>query len=306
MIKIEKKIIKNKPFFYLTEQVRLNKKYKKIQVYIGKNIPKNLELYYVALKEKEIKLVLENIKNIFKKEPKITENEIKEIEAARLKWKYKIASMSEIEQDKLLLKFAIQFIFESNAIEGSRLSVEEVSSIVGRKYIKKTISRKEILEVQNSIKVFDLIRKKDFKLNQRSIIELHKLLTFGLDIERGYKKVKIIVNNKETVPPGEVRSGMSELFFWLKIAQKEKRHPLFIAADFHNRFEYIHPFTDGNGRVGRIIFNWMLLKSGYGVILFKNRNRQSYFEALNQADKGRSNKLYRQCAKVYKKTINDL
>ena len=306
MIKIEKKIIKNKPFFYFTEQVRLNKKYKKIQEYIGKNIPKNLELYYVALKEKEIKLVLENIKNIFKKEPKITENEIKEIEAARLKWKYKIASMSEIEQNKLLLRFAIQFIFESNAIEGSRLSAKEVESIVKKKYIKKTIDRKEIIEVQNAIRAFELIEKTDFKLNQRSIIELHKIVTFGLNIDQGYKKTKIIVNNKETVPHGEVRSAMAKLFSWLKAEQKEKRHPLFIAADFHSRFEYIHPFADGNGRVGRLIFNWMLIKSGYGVILFKNRNRQSYFEALNQADEGRSNKLYRQCAKVYKRTINDL
>ena len=158
--------------------------------------------------------------------------------------------------------------------------------------------------MNNAIKAFELIRGGNFKLNQRSIIELHKIVTAGLDIEAGYKKVNIVVNNKNTVPPDEVRKSMSELLLWKNTQQKKKLHPLILAAIFHNRFERIHPFYDGNGRVGRLLFVWMLLKSGYGVILFKNRNHLSYFSALNQADNNRPRKLFRHCIRAYKKTIH--
>ena len=119
----------------------------------------------------------------------------------------------------------------------------------------------------------------------------------------GYKKEEIIVNNKPTVAPNKVRSGMADLLEWWNKQSKKNIHPLITAAEFHQRFEQIHPFADGNGRTGRLLFNWMLLKSGYGVILFKNKNRKAYFSALDQADNGRTGKLYRHCFKVYKETI---
>jgi Fic family protein len=215
-------------------------------------------------------------------------------------------NLSESKQEEFWRKFAIMFIFESNAIEGSRLSQKEVEAIVKKKYIKKTVGRKEILEVNNSIEAFKLIRSGDFILNQRSIINLHEIITKGLAVPRGYKKANIIVNNKETTPPAKVRESMRDLLLWRDRQKKKKFHPFILAAIFHGRFEYIHPFSDGNGRAGRLLFIWMLLKSGYGIMLFKNKNRQSYFSALNQADSGRPQKLYRHCVRVYKETMRGL
>ncbi len=306
MIKIERKIIKNKPFFYLSDQIRINNKYKKIQAYIGKNIPKDLSKNLNILEKKEIDHICNNINNIFTIDRIMPVEEFKKIETLRIKWKYYLYNLSISKQEKLWRKFAIQFIYESNAIEGSRLSQKEVETIVLKKYINKKINRKEIREVNNAIQAFNIIRSKGFKLNQKSIINLHKIIIQGLGIDSGYKKRNIVVNNKDTASPGEVRSNMAELLSWWKKKQKARRHPLLVFADFHNRFERIHPFADGNGRVGRLIFNWMLFKAGYGAILFKNRTRQSYFEALNQADKGRSRKWYWHCVRVYKKTISDL
>ncbi|MEK7067944.1 MAG: Fic family protein, partial [Patescibacteria group bacterium] len=150
---------------------------------------------------------------------------------------------------------------------------------------------------------FALMQSGSFTLNQRSIINLHKIITNGLGVPAGYKKVNIIVNNKETTPPAKVRESMRDLFLWQTEQRKKKIHPFILAANFHARFEYIHPFSDGNGRVGRLLFIWMFLKSGYGVMLFKNKNRQSYFSALDQADNGRPQKLYRHSVRVYKETI---
>lgn len=303
MVKIEKKFIKYKPFFYLTEQINIGGSFKKIQVYIGKNIPKNSGSYYGELRQKEIKLVNDNIEKIYALDLRMPIDEYKKIEALRARFKYAFFNLFENKKEEFWRKFAIMFIFESNAIEGSRLSLKEVEAIVKKKYIKKTIKRKEILEVDNSIKAFELICSKNFILNQSSIINLHKIITTGLAVPLGYKKANIVVNNKETTAPDKVRESMRDLLLWLGGQRKKKVHPLILAADFHARFEYIHPFYDGNGRVGRLLFIWMFLKFGYGVMLFKNKNRQSYFSALDQADNGRPLKLYRHCARVYKETI---
>lgn len=306
MIKIEKKIIKNKPFFYLTDQINIGGSFKKIQVYIGKNIPNNLDDYYDALYQKEIELVNSNLAKIYSLENSITIPEFEKVEAARLRFKYAFIKLSPHKQEIFWRDFAIKFIFESNAIEGSRLSQEEVAAIVKKRYLRKNAGRKEIIEVENSIKVFDLIKSPKFKLGQRAIIALHRILVQDLGIQTGYKKEDIVVNNKPTVAPSDVRGSMATLLRWWSEQKKSDIHPLLVAAEFHQRFEHIHPFADGNGRVGRLLFNWMLLKSGFGVILFENKNRKSYFASLDQADNGWTSKLFRHCIKVYEKTVWDL
>lgn len=87
---------------------------------------------------------------------------------------------------------------------------------------------------------------------------------------------------------------------------KQALHPLERALIFHNRFEHIHPFTDGNGRVGRLILNWMLLQDIYGVILFKNRNRVAYFNALDKGDGSRYRNLLTLASETYVTTISEL
>lgn len=310
MPQIYKKFIKNKPYFYLSEQIRIGGKNKKIQVYLGKNIPNDLAAKQIELAGKEKSLVNENLNKLFALEKIFDKEQVGKIENLRIDLKYKLANLSDFKKEQLWTRYAVQFIFESNAIEGSKLSKNEVSSIVQRKYIKKTIERREIKEVKNSIDAFKIIRGDNLELNQHQIINLHKLLVAGLRINTGYKKADIVVNNKKTTPAGQVRSEMSKLLNWWKRSRrqggagnKSKRHPLAIAADFHQRFERIHPFEDGNGRIGRLLFNYILLQYGYLPVLFLYQNRQLYFNALSQADDNRLNKWYWYVIKVYKDSM---
>lgn len=303
MPQIYKKFVKNKPFFYLTEYVRINKKNKKIQVYLGKSIPNDLGGYYTELSDKEKSLVRENLADLFVFEKIFNQEQISKIEDLRLDLKYRMLGLSGVKKARLWTRYAVQFIFESNAIEGSKLSQTEVDSIVQKKYIKKIIERREIREVRNSIAAFNLLRSGQFQLNQRQIINLHKLLVGGLSINAGYKKVDIVINNKTTTPVGEVRREMNQLLNWWKKNKKNKRHPLALAADWHQRFEHIHPFEDGNGRVGRLLFNFILSQCGYPPILFLYQNRRRYFSSLDQADEGRRNKWYWHAIAVYKNSI---
>ena len=170
MPSIDRKNIKGNLFFYLSEQIRLKKGYKKIQVYLGKSIPKNLRPYYDNLRDKEIKLVLENSCDLFAKDKLLDGSVLKKLEELRIRWKYLELAMTKLQKERFWREFAIQFIFESNAIEGSRLSEKEVSSIVKKQNIKKSIGRKEIQEVVNSLKAFEYLKSGDFRLNQRTII----------------------------------------------------------------------------------------------------------------------------------------
>lgn len=303
MPKIYTKFIQDKPYLYLSEHVRINGKNKKIQVYLGKSAPNDLSGYYSQLADKEKGLVKSNLAKLFIYEKIFNKEQIEKIESLRIELKYKILGLSEFKKEQLWTRYAVQFIFESNAIEGSKLSREEVNSILKNKYIKNTIERREIREVKNSIEAFNVIRNEKLKLNQHQIINLHKLLVNGLGIKTGYKKVNIVVNNKPTTPAGKVRSEMAELLIWWGNNKKSKRHPLAIAADFHQRLERIHPFEDGNGRIGRLLFNFILFEYGYPPILFLYKNRQAYFNALGQADEGRESKWYWNVVMVYKESM---
>jgi fido (protein-threonine AMPylation protein) len=303
MPSIEQKNINGKLFFYLSEQIRLKKIYKKIQVYLGKSIPKDLRPYYGMLMDKEIELISTNLPDIFAVDKILDFLVLKKIEELKVKWKYFELSMSEFKKEQFWNKFAIQFIFESNAIEGSKLSEKEVSSITMKKNIKKSLDRKEIQEVLNSLRAFEYLHNGDFKFNQRNIIKLHSILTENLDISAGYKKVEIVVNNKQTSPPGSVRTNMANLISWFNSEKKTNRHPLLVFADFHQKFEKIHPFEDGNGRTGRLLFNWMLLNSSYPPILFRKKNSNSYFSSLSHADDVRKIKWYMHVVNVYKRTV---
>lgn len=306
MSSIERKSIKGKLFFYLIEQVCLKMRYKKIQVYLGKSIPKNLTPFYKKLAEKEIELVAKNIKDFFAPDKFFNKEEIKKLEAMRIDWKYKQLAMTDFQSDQFWRRFSIQFIFESNAIEGSRLSQREVAAIIKKQRIKKSLVRQEIQEVINSIKAFELMRSEKFKLNQRAIINLHALLMKGTGMSAGYKKHDVIVHNKLTTPPGKVRKAMSELIGWFELVRRSNTYPLEVFANFHQRFEKIHPFEDGNGRIGRLLFNWMLFAASYPPILFRKINREAYFSALDKADEGRKGKWYRHVIKVFKRSVAEI
>ena len=304
MPKIYKKFIKNKPYLYLSEQIRVGGKNKKIQVYLGKSVPNDLTAKLLELACKEKILVNKSLNALFALDKIFDKERVGKIENLRIDFKYKSANLSDFKKEQMWTRYAVQFIFESNAIEGSKLNKNEVNSIVQRKYIKKTIERREIKEVKNSIEAFKIIRGELFELNQHQIINLHKLLVADLGINTGYKKVNVVVNNKKTTPAGLVRSEMSRLLSWWKKNKKSKKHPLAIAADFHQRFERIHPFEDGNGRTGRLLFNYILLQYGYLPVLFLYQNRQAYFNALNQADEGRNAKWYWYVIKCFKTSMN--
>ena len=305
MIRIEQKKIKNKHFYYLTERFNTGDGFKKIQVYLGKNVPKDLLSYYDELKKKEKTLLSEYQPKVINIDNDVIKHALYRLENYRLDWKYLIAQKTELQKRIIFRDFAIRFTFESNSIEGSKLTEDEVLKIIKKEYVKKILPQKEVQEVYNSINAIGFIQSGNFKLTQKHIKELYLIITENLDYEQTFKKQKNSVNNKNTVEPEDVKSELKNAISWYK-ENKKKGNPFMNAIMFHNKFEHIHPFLDGNGRTGRMILIWMLMQTGYDVLLYKKKNMRKYFTALDHGDEERYQKIITYSVDVYKETIKEL
>jgi Fic family protein len=135
---------------------------------------------------------------------------------------------------------------------------------------------------------------------------MHALLVRDMGILPGYKQFPNFLYGRQvgTTPPEKVPGEMKALFEWFEKNQSSL-HPLALAARFHARFEQIHPFEDGNGRVGRFLINVLLRQAGYPPLIIRKTHRQSYFRALADYDEGRAgtleNFLYARELETYEK-----
>ena len=194
------------------------------------------------------------------------------------------------QEDTLRLRRAnrIKTIHSSLAIEGNTLSEGEVQAVLEGKKVVAPL--KEIQEVKNAIKTYELYPK----LNPFSLQDLllaHGTMMSGLVDEAGmFRKggVGVFDGDKpiHIAPPADrVRDLMSDLFGWLENADD---HLLIRSCVFHYEFEFIHPFADGNGRIGRL---WQSLILGRLNPIFEHlpvenmvySNQQAYYHAINRS-----------------------
>ena len=194
------------------------------------------------------------------------------------------------DADRLKLRRAnrVRTIQASLAIEGNHLSEEQVSEILDGKRV--TAPLRQIQEVKNAIAVYDIAEK----LNPYSVDDLlraHGMMMAGLMERPGEfrwsgaavaKKGKVI----HMAPPAHlVPKQMEELFFWLRNAAD---HPLIKSCVFHYEFEFIHPFTDGNGRIGRlwqslILGKWNPIFLQLPVETMVHNDQNQYYRAINES-----------------------
>lgn len=124
----------------------------------------------------------------------------------------------------------------------------------------------------------------------------------GAPYPRGYKKSHIVVGNSPTLAPEKVPEAMQSLLRWFK-ENKKKMFPLQLAIEFHLRFERIHPFENGNGRVGRMLMNKILMANDMTPLTIFAENRRAYFRAIEKSSDGRLTPLYSFILDQYVKTL---
>jgi|SRR3989339_131284 len=294
---IEKKPINGKTYVSFVKKVSFMKKVLLIKKNIGLDSSTlNKEKYILdnieELSDEEFKFrkkFLDNAKDNLSHDKALPEKiEMKAI---------KINNQTEGKQCENILnnEFAKEFIFNSNNIEGSKIPPERVREIIDTGDTKY-YDRNEVKEVQNSILAFEYLRIK-FKFNIISVKRLYHILTNDLFREnklpypKGFKKESNVIGNSTTTLPEKVEEEMTALMQWYR-ENRGKVHPLILAFEFHKRYESIHPFSDGNGRTGRMIMNKILISNGYPPMIVYKSNKQAYFNAIAKSREGRAKNYY--------------
>lgn len=195
--------------------------------------------------------------------------------------------------------FQVNFAYNSNKIEGSKLTEDQTEAIFDtHSFIPKTddlIKLDDLLEVKNHFKLFDyMLDIVDEEITLEMIIKMHSILKRGTSDEDnplynvgGFKKVPNIIeitNVIETSKPEDVIKDLNDL---LKDYSSLKEVTLKNIIDFHVRFERIHPFSDGNGRVGRIIMFKECLKNNIVPFIILDEEKAYYMRGLKEYNRDR-------------------
>jgi fido (protein-threonine AMPylation protein) len=190
-----------------------------------------------------------------------------------------LPSLDDLFDDKILNESPpeLDIIYNSNTIEGIRVSKQETADILSGKVIPRT---RDELEVKNLKEATNYLEST--KISEKSILEAHRYLLSGVrETEAGlYRTVDVVVGEFEPIPSSCVRSQMEQFEEWLTDLKSKEIHPVIRASLLHAQFVKIHPFADGNGRIARLIMNKSLSEDGFGRINIKAKNKQKYYDTL--------------------------
>lgn len=227
-------------------------------------------------------------------------------EIAEIKAAVERSRVLPLNEAQLRRQAILRMAHTSTSIEGNKLAQFEVGKVLEGKSVRAP--QKDILEVENylnGLKLLDELSKSLNDLTLKEILKTHKVVIGGLvdqkkvgtirpadvyvldDLGDGREMLRFKAPSASRVP-----KLLTDLLDWLKTAKKESIHPIVIAGIFHLEFVSIHPFTDGNGRVTRLLTQLLLYRLGWDfrkiIVLedFYNQNRLAYYNALH-AEEGK-------------------
>jgi len=193
---------------------------------------------------------------------------------------------------KLWEQMQIEFTYNSNAIEGNTLSLRETQLVIQEGITVRGKSLREHLEARNhpdAINYVEKLAQERNPIKQDDILKVHELLMRGIDDKNAgkYRTGQVRVAGATFMPPPatKIQPMINELLQTLNQNPDELK-PIELAAFFHHKFVYIHPFLDGNGRTARLLMNVILMRSGYPFTVLLKVDRPRYLRALSEADNG--------------------
>jgi len=280
-----RKVAKDKKY-YLVHSFREGGRVVKLRKYLGLNLGTE------ALKEKETqaaKAITEQLKYYREiRDPLryvLSQNEIKQLKTMEASGELRISHLSEDDWRR----FSELFSYHTNAIEGSTLTQREVTALIEEDKIPDK-SAKDVAEARGVALAIEYIRKKKPALSIELVKLLHELVfkkTKSFAGELRPLGVEVVIRDGQGVvvhrgaPSQNVKKLLNELVDWYE-QNKKKYSGILLAAVVHNQFENIHPFQDGNGRVGRLLMNAILLKHKFPPINIELSHRQEYYRTLQE------------------------
>lgn len=280
MVRIKKKTVGKQAYYYLEHTIRKGAKVQKKELYLGKRIPRNIEelkrAFLSDIYKERWHARLEKIKEGFSREKRL---------------------MPESAKEKETASFMIHFTYDTQRIEGSRLTLRETADLLERGVAPKGKPISDVREAEAHKELFYemLAYKKDLSL--QAVLEWHKRLFQATkpDIAGKIRRHQVVISGSKFRPPfpAEVYPLLKGFFGWYS-KNKGKLHPVELAALAHLRFVTIHPFADGNGRISRLMMNFILKKHGYPMLNIHYEGRDSYYNALERAQTKKIDSIFLQ------------
>ncbi|MDO8556685.1 MAG: Fic family protein [Nanoarchaeota archaeon] len=269
-----------KKYYYRVRSIRKGDKVEKIREYLGVNLSPADKRKKEDEADKLLGLLLSSL---------LSDKETRTLKDLKHNFK-KLGKTNFVNRYE---SFLARFTYDSNAIEGNTLTLQETSFILFEHRTPSGKSLREINEVLNHHKAFDYMLTYAGDITKIFMCELQRLIvanTLKSDLEKEmgkYRSLQVFIRGANFVPPPPslVGSEMRKLLLWYG-KHKDKLHPLIVAAYVHAAFESIHPFVDGNGRTGRLLINFILHKHGFPMVNIPKIKRLAYYECIEKARLG--------------------
>lgn len=255
----------SKEYFYLQNSVRKGNKVVTKEVYIGKTLPKDISEY-------EKRVVSGN-----------TDVTTKRLEAIKVAFEKEWTRRPHDAKEKELESIAVAFTYNTNAIEGSKITLPETMNLL-RNGIAPNKPVRDVKETENHRKVFLEMLKEKVPVSDALILKWHRGLFVDTKPNIAGRFRNYGVSIGAYLAPGwwDVPKLMRSL---VKLSNDRGMNPVELAARVHYRFEKIHPFGDGNGRIGRLLMNYVLWRRGYPMLIIEYSKRGAYYRALSTEEK---------------------
>ena len=272
----------NKKYFYLQHSLRKDKKVITKEKYLGTEVPANID----------------EIISIFRKE---MQNDInKKIEMIKKHFQAEWRRIPQSAKEKELEEISIAFTYNTNAIEGSTITLEEAREIIHDK-ISPNKSLRDVRETEEHNRVFLQMLKKNEKITKELLLIWHRNI-FGetkSDIAGKFRDYLVRVGSHLAPDWQDVENLMKDFIEFIN--KNKKMNPVELAGRAHYQFEKIHPFGDGNGRIGRLLMNFILWHNGCPMLIIEYKKRKSYYKALQKDEEHFVSYFIRRYLTVHKK-----
>ncbi len=272
MVYIRKKKERENYYYYMEHSQRIGGKIKKYSKYIGKELPD----------DEELEMVYSQFFN------EIYESTwIDKLDTILINYGNEMIDIPKVVIDKSINDFSIRFTYNSNRIEGNTLKLRDTKLLLedGLAPAKKM---DDIKETEAHQKVFFDVIEYEGEIDEDTLLKWHYdlLRDTQFEIAGTYRKHNVAISGSEFTPIHhvEVEVAMQRFFDWLNKGITELiLHPIELGALAHLKLVTIHPFSDGNGRISRLLMNWIFNRYNFPMLIIEYKRRASYYSALERS-----------------------
>ena len=287
MVELTVKIIKGNKYLYLRDRVKVNSKSLSVQTYVGrleKVEPQDFSVKLLDLFSSRLTKYLDYRLEHYTLTV-LDRNQATNLESLRYFYDL-FEDLYPDESERYQDAMYVRYVQGTTAIEGNTITFREAQELLEHNISPAGKRMDEVYEVLNYITLGKHLSGYTGDITEAFIKKIHEILMNHILRDPGnYRNIQVGIANVDYQPPPAilVPDEMQNLIRWYR-QNRKTLNPFELAILLHTKFEIIHPFVDGNGRVGRALMNFILERSGYPTLYLGREHRAAYLDALVRAD----------------------